>query len=215
MITAPKDYFDLLYKIQNSNRQSTAILLPRDEAIYDIDLNTRKINVPEFLSVEKEHLAEVIYFKVDRYFDNIDLTSTVCIIQYINKNAKDVDGNPAGGFAYLAPFIDVQTYADENKILIPWFIGGPATAAAGPIEFAFKFYRLREELNQYNETIQTKFVEYELNTLPASSKILYGMDIVDDDEQNFIIESTMVEQIFSRIDTLSKQVGVYWVDLYE
>ena len=35
---------------------------------HPIDLNKRTIDVPECLSVEKDHRAETIYFKVDRYF---------------------------------------------------------------------------------------------------------------------------------------------------
>ena len=173
MITAPEDYLTLLYRIQDENRQTVAILLPKDETIYDIDLDSRTIKAPEFLSVEKDHYSEVIYFRFDRYYDNMDLTNAVCVIQYINENAKNSDGLPAGGYAYPVPFYDVTHYKNENKVLIPWVIGGPATAAAGPITFAIKFYLLDEE---------GKHFIYDLNTLVSSSKVLHGMNVLPNDE---------------------------------
>ena len=48
--------------------------LPLDEPIFEINANTRSINVPtDFksngLSVQGDHLAETVFFSVDRYFD--------------------------------------------------------------------------------------------------------------------------------------------------
>ena len=80
MITTPEEYIAKLYLIQNNNLPTVALLLPSDETIYNIDLNSRTIEAPEFLSTETDHFAETIYFKVDRYFDNMDSTKTICII---------------------------------------------------------------------------------------------------------------------------------------
>lgn len=205
MITKPEDYLKLLYRIQNENRPTQAILLPTDEKIYEINLNDRTIQAPQFLSVEKDHRAETIYFKVDRFFDNMDLTNTICLVQYVNQNAINMDNVPTGGFAYAVPYFDVDYFKDEDKILFPWMIGGPATAAAGPIDFAIKFYLLNKDGDSFI---------YELNTTPAQSQILHGMDVVDNDSENFIIPSTTVEQIYQEINTLKNQVGVYWLDAY-
>ena len=212
MITSPEDYLKLLYKIQDENRRTQAILLPKDETIYDVNLNTRKIQAPEFLSVNQDHNSETVYFKVDRYFDNMDLTNTVCLVQYVNQNAVNEHGQPAGGFAYHVPFYDIDHFRDENKILLPWMIGGPATAAAGPIQFSLKFY-LVEKRDEENPDQQRKII-YELNTLAATSKILYGLDVVNNDEENFIIPSSTVEQIYQDIDALKNIGGTYWIDLY-
>ena len=64
MITTPKEYYDLLYRIQDENKPSLAVLLPSNEKIYEIDMNSRKIEAPKYLSVELDHRAETIYFKV-------------------------------------------------------------------------------------------------------------------------------------------------------
>ena len=204
MITSPEDYLKLLYQIQNDNRQTQAILLPKDETIYEIDLNTRTIQAPEFLSVEKDHVAETIYFKVDRYYDNMDLTNTVCLVQYVNENAKTNDNVPAEGFAYAVPFFDVDHFKDENKILFPWMIGGPATVAAGPVKFAVKFYLLDKEGQNFI---------YDLNTQPAISKILYGMDVINDNNENFVIPANIAEDLYQKIEELKGYHGTYWVDL--
>ena len=43
MITSPLDYYNALLQIKDKNKPNYAILLPTDETIYDIDLNTRKV----------------------------------------------------------------------------------------------------------------------------------------------------------------------------
>ena len=70
MITTQEEYYHLLYRIQENNAPTTAILLPSTERTYYIDLNKREIEAPEFLSVEHDHTAETLYFVVDRYYDH-------------------------------------------------------------------------------------------------------------------------------------------------
>jgi hypothetical protein len=55
-------------------------LIPGRDKLYEIDLPNRLIHSPEFLSIEKDHAAETIYFIADRYYDYVDLASMVCII---------------------------------------------------------------------------------------------------------------------------------------
>ena len=55
MITDPKEYYALLYKIQDTNPPQTATSLPSDEPMMTIDLNTRKIEAPSFLGVSTDH----------------------------------------------------------------------------------------------------------------------------------------------------------------
>jgi hypothetical protein len=109
MITTPQEYYSKLYLIQDTNKPSVAILAPSDEKIYNIDLSTRKIESPDFLSIKKDHMAETIYFTVDRYYDNIDLLETTCVVQYINADKE--------ARIYAVPFYDITTF--EGKILFP------------------------------------------------------------------------------------------------
>lgn len=198
MITTPADYLSLLYLIQDQNRQTIALTLPKDEKIYNIDLNSRTVEAPEFLSVEFDHNAETVYFKVDRYFDNIDLArdDIYIIVQYENANPN----SKKRGYIYAPPFIDIETLKEENKILFPWAIEGPATAYSGTVKFAIKFYRLNYQ-GEY---------ELNLNTLPSQSKVLHGMNAIKETE-NYIYDNETVEEIYARIEEVSRANDLYWL----
>ena len=87
MKTSQKEYNELLYAINDPNNLTDEPIyyrIPADEPIYKIDLEKREIEAPEFLSVLEDHNAEVIWFKVDRFFDDVDLYGATCWIQYIN-----------------------------------------------------------------------------------------------------------------------------------
>lgn len=188
MITTPQDYYSKLHLIQDTNKPVVATLLPSDEKIYNIDLNTRKIETPSYLSIEKDHYAETIYFLVDRYFDNIDLSTTTCVVQYVNAL-----GEPR---MYAVPFMDIQTF--EGKILFPWCIEGEATKAAGTIQYAVKFY------HTFKDEEDNILFDFNLNTVTARSKILSGLDTIKNNGDYDYIASE-IEKALSRIDLLSKQ----------
>lgn len=200
MITEKQEYLDLLYKIQDENKPSLAILLPGDERIYNVDLATRTIEAPEYLSVETDHRSEVIYFKVARYYDAIDLSNTVCVIQYINANKE--------GRVYAVPYYDIDTLSDTNEMLIPWEVDGEATVAAGDVQYAIRFYKL-------DSRITDKRLVYNLNTLTASSKVLHGIDINPEELQS----SNDKEYIATYLDeilAISREIAdkdVYWIVL--
>ena len=99
-----EEYLQQLWLMQDGNTPTKAIILPSDEPICEIDLNTRTIKPPSFLSVKQDHYAEVVYFLVDRFFGEIDLSTMGCIVQYRNKQ------NGAGGF-YPVPFYDITSYS--------------------------------------------------------------------------------------------------------
>ena len=187
MITTPQDYYSKLYLIQDTNKPTIAILLPSEEKIYNIDLNTRKIEAPNYLSIEKDHLAETIYFLVDRYFDSIDLSETTCVVQYINaKNEPRL---------YAVPFMDITTF--EGKILFPWCIEGEATKAAGNISYSVKFY------HTFKDEEGNVLFDFNLNTVVAKSKILSGLDVIKQDpDYNYI--ASEIESALERINLLSQ-----------
>lgn len=195
MITTPQEYYAKLHLIQDTNKPSIAVLAPNTEKIYNIDLNTRKIDSPEFLSIEKDHMAETIYFMVDRVYDSIDLAETTCIIQYINakKEAR----------IYAVPFYDITTI--NGKIIIPWCIEGEATKASGTVKYSFKFYSTFKD-----EEDQILF-DFNLNTLPANSKVLSGLDVAKDDETYDYIASE-IESALARVDVATK-LDIEWIHL--
>lgn len=208
MITTPSDYLELLYRIQDVNRTTTIIRLPKDETIYDIDLNSRIIKAPEFLSIEHDHNAETVYFKVDRYYENIDLARSDIhvVIEYENASPKTKEK----GYIYLPPFIDTNTFAEEEKIIIPWAIEGAATAYSGTVKFSIKFYKIKAIENDDNT--YSYIYEFNLNTLPSQSKILTGMDVLEKSE-NYIYDANTLLGIYARMDDISKQNDLYWIEV--
>lgn len=207
MKTASQEYYKLLHQIQDENAPSIAVLLPSTEKIYEIDLGSRTIEAPQFLSVSTDHKAETIYFKCPRYFDNIDLTNLVCVVEYINANGD--------GRIYAVPYYDVDTLSlvDEEEeiyepmILFPWCIDGEVTKKSGVITYAVRFYQL-------NETGTS--LRYNLSTLTATSEVLKGIDFDknqfedSDNEANYL--ATCLEQVMSYAKKASDR-DIYWIDL--
>ena len=194
MITTPKEYYDLLYRIQDENKPSLAVLLPSDEKIYEIDMNSRKIEAPKYLSVALDHRAETIYFKVGRYYDNIDLANMTCVVQYINAKGE--------GRVYPVPFYDVETYADENMMLFPWCIDGEATKASGNVTYSVRFYDIDESAT---------YMRYNMSSLPSKSEVLHGISSKTDiDDSNDYLLS-FKDQILAQLKKVS-EYDLYWID---
>jgi hypothetical protein len=129
MITTSEEYNSLLPRLKNPNKFIDLFCVPEDEPVYDIDLNSRTITAPQFVSVQFEHNAEIIWFKADRFYDNIDLYRGSCIIQY-----KDAALNE---FYYAAPIVTGTEKYGNEVILIPWVISERVSSSPGVIYFAF------------------------------------------------------------------------------
>ena len=198
MITNTKDYEEALWELQSNAPTRRAILLPKNEKIYDIDLNTRKISVPQFLSVAKDHQAETIYFKFDRYFDYTDLTTKTCIIRFTNANGEN--------YIYPVPYYDTETLANDNKVIIPWCIQGAATDKAGIVKFAICWYSINEN----------KKISYSFNTLVAQGTVLAGQNNLDMNlsDVSINLDSELLELI-ERLenDYKNETFTLYWRDV--
>lgn len=244
MITTAEEYLKALWLMNNNgNTPIQVITVPSTEPIYEIDLTSRTIKSPTFLSVAKDHTAETIYFITDRMFGETDLATTTCVVQYINAAGE--------GRFYPVPFLDAITYSgteeqryvkayviysnyekgkyyvlkedgtyemsydafDENesyysrvdqpKILIPWVIEGPATKAAGPVQYSIRFYKV-DDLGQN--------ITYNLNTKPATSKVLAGIDDSEMQEAEDAFAPTELEKIYSRLTQLELEKEIYWIE---
>lgn len=121
----------------------------------------------------------------------MDLADTTCTIQYINNEVQ---------MSYLVPFFDIMTYKQEKKILIPWQISDMVTQNSGNVTFSLRFFKL----DDFDKSI------YELNTLPATSKILKGIDFNGEDYDDEYKDADIITKLQRRIDVLSNQIGIYW-----
>lgn len=85
-INSLEDYFCLIEDLVGyGGRQYT--MLPLDEECFKIHANERIIEVPDAfkkngIAVQGDEVAEIIYFKIDRYFDFVDLNNTDIYIQW-------------------------------------------------------------------------------------------------------------------------------------
>ena len=222
MITSAAEYLAHIQQIRNQNiHPQERLQIPADEKVYTIDLNKRSIETPTFLSVETDHTAETIFFKVERFFENIDLADSTCVIQYVNARGKT--------YLYVVPIFDTQS--EDGKIIFPWVIQGPATIAAGTIKYAVRFFKVKETPIDITGTTGYEF-DYIINTTPATSRILKGMGagVYEIAEQQFegevqiyigsddnIEVANYLEYLLSRVNNLENSDGfnVYWTDLYD
>lgn len=176
MITDPSEFRQKLQEIQNS-ANVTFTHLPSNEPRFIIDANSREINIPfefSFLGVIGDHKAETIYFEIDRYFDDVDLSTHTCVIQFINRNPKTLKYNEG-----LYPVTTMDVNSIDGKIIFGWNIMNDATQIAGDIHFSIRFYSIDSN---------NKFT-YNFNTLTANSIILDTLDV----KHTSIIEITPSE----------------------
>lgn len=159
-------YFGSIQEI--ANLDSKFLRLPLDEPLFEIDANTRKITVPnEFksngLSVQGDHLAEIIFFRIERYFDYKDLST--CNIE-INWKMGDKEGKTKR----FIQFNDVMTIDEvkSNCIIFGWPVNNIITQKSGSLTFAVEF-------NQTETVEGATNVTYRFNTLPTTINIKDGL----------------------------------------
>lgn len=200
MILSPQECNELLLKLRDPNQFAHLIRIPENEPIYQIDLDKRKIEAPAYLSVEADQNAEIIWFKVDRFYDNIDLYSGVAWIQYINADKEER--------LYAAPLLVGTEQFGNEQILIPWVIGKEVAKTAGTIQFSFQFFQLSEDSQRFL---------YILNTQPSSSRVLNGMhvdpfSVVEEDSEDEAWIRDQFSLIMQKIAILSRE-NILWTDV--
>lgn len=107
---------------------------PPEEDIWDIDSNSRRIYIPPqfrwIAAVQGDHNSEILTFRIDRYFDGVDLSEKTCVVQFLNAGGK-------GGTYQIQQF---DTKTEPGKILFQWAVDNIATQYAGDLRFIIRFY---------------------------------------------------------------------------
>ena len=192
-------YKNLLAQIQNAAIQSTTTVnMPSNKQFYEIDLSSRTINGPATISVQGEHYAETVYFLVDRFYDNMDLAQTNCVVHYVIGDKS---------YVYAVPFCDVRSY--DGKIIIPWTISMSATQESGTVQYFVRFYLIDNSEN----TEDPQYI-YNLNTRPATSQVLTTLsqeDFVEED--NTLNLPSYYEELVSNFNTIANTAAVFWTDV--
>lgn len=166
-----EEYFGIIETLTNCIDTNYQILplvardgqLIKDEVPFIIDADTRAIQVPNnnyTYAVSGDDLAETIYFVIDRYFDNVDLTTkNIAVLSQIN-NQK-----------ILTPISLKDITSLPDKIIFGWPISKILTAnTSGTLEFSVRFY-----------TIDGTTIDYSLNTVPARLNIKPTLDFFQEE----------------------------------
>ena len=167
-----EEYFGIIETITNcinTNYQILPLIARdgewiKDEVPFVIDANTRVINPPNnnyTYAVSGDDLAETIYFTIDRYFDNIDLsTKNIAVLSQINGQKRLTE----------ITFKDITSM--PNMIIFGWPISKILTEkTSGILEFSVRFY-----------TLNGSSIDYSLSTLPAKLNIKYTLDFTKEED---------------------------------
>ena len=153
-------------------KEGKYLRLPLDEPLFEIDANTRKIDVPvEFrtngVSVQKDHLAEALFFRIAKFFDYTDLST--CDIT-INWKMGTSEGKTKRFVQFESVMVEPTDNTKVDCIIFGWPIHNIITEKSGTLQFAIEF----SKENSSHENI------YRFNTLPAAVTIKDGL-VVDGD----------------------------------
>ena len=158
--------------------------LPLDEPLFDIDANTRKIEIPaDFrangISVQRDHLAEVIFFRIARFFDYTDLSTCDIVINWKM-------GNREGKTTRFIKFNTVMVEPDETKtdcVIFGWPINDIVTDKGGSLQFAVEFFKTDNE-----------GITYRFNTLAANVNIKDGL-VIDEEIQPLELKDDILRSL--------------------
>lgn len=197
MITDSVDYKARLKEIQESVHV-TYQTLPYDEPRFIIDANTRKIDIPSefgFLAVLKDHKAETIYFEIDRYFDEHDLSDHTCVVQFqlidnLKQNSPFQDHVLYEG---IYPVTSLDLESSDGKIIFGWNIQDDVTQFAAQVNFSVRFFTINSEDNTF---------EFNFNTLTSSSTILKTLDVSN--SSSSLITSSELQSWLDKMNSINK-----------
>lgn len=190
-ISTIEEYFHWIKALGNISTKYT--ILPLDEPHFKIDANTRAINIPdEFkkngIAVQGDDLAEVVYFKVDRYFDYMDLNNCDIFIQW-----ELPDKNKTQGVSI--PYVkDIESA--PGYLIFGWGISDLITATAGNLKFSIRFFQAGE----VDANGRPLSLNYSFNTLTASVKIAPSIGFDPEKTTNYIPDNVM-NRLLARLES--------------
>ena len=173
------DYFNVIENVRSEPQNYYFLRLPvsEDEPLFEINANTREIIVPEIfkqngLTIQGDKLAEIVYFKIDRFFELMDFYQFYndgivdprtnhdgphCYIEWYNPSAKDPRHQRGVDFAY-------GMTCDDEYVYFGWPLADKVSGEAGKIQFSVRFLNIQDDKVVYN--FATKIAQCEIkNTL--------------------------------------------------
>lgn len=195
MITIDSDYVSYIGKTENKGMENI-----RTEDIFYIDSSSRQIIVPDSwtaVGTLQDHLAEKVWFAVDRFFDDRDFLvgSNQITVNYINAASQ--------GYVYICEEVyvwdptsnevleaepgqaptgdDLEKY---NKVLFAWRISQNVTKKTGKITFAVRIGQFTLDIEGSELQVNSEEQDWIWNTTVASLNVLESISSeagLDDD----------------------------------
>lgn len=187
-ITTLEEYFCHLKNIYDlPARKDKFLMLPLDEEMFEINADTRTITIPPNfrkagIGVQGDVIAETLLFKVNRFFDTMDFNNCDIFVQWEGPAAA---GQDPVQYVYPVTMIDIETYADEGKMVFGWPVSENLTATSGNIKFSVRFIK----------TDASNKVVYSFSTLTAQAVINPGLNF----DFNTARHDDMVNSLFEQI----------------
>lgn len=149
------------------------VRVPFSEDTFDINTETRTIKIPKDFStngvgVVGDHLAEFLWFKVDRFYDMVDLMYCDINITWRNTAVGSSNSFSSSNTYDSAPY---AKYCDNEHVYFGWYITETASVSAGTIEFAIRFSKTAK-IKEDDPQEKTVFSLY---TQPAKITIKSGL----------------------------------------
>lgn len=182
-ISSLNEYFGYIRELSAINAAKYT-RLPLDENYFEINANTRTVTIPEAfakngVSVAGDLIAEILYFKVNRYFDMDDFGS--------EKKNIFIEWTNANGRTGLSKAYTVDVESEPGYVIFGWPIDAAITEAQGKVQFSVRIYQMDEN----------KTLEYSWATIPSTVEIKNSL--------NFDISALLAEndaEIIRRNDEL-------------
>lgn len=139
-----------------------------------VDMESRRITIPPTITnigTESDDEVKRLWFKMDRYYHDIDLSTFLVRINYLN-----AEGN---GDVYTPEDVSVE----DNALIFSWLIGRYAVSKVGNVKFAICCVDIKDH----------GVVDREFNTTIASLPVLEGLETVelfDEDKIDAIYNAT-------------------------
>ena len=159
-----------------------------------IDANSRTITVPaDFkrngIAVQGDEVAEIVYFKINRYFDFMDLNNAEIYIQW------EQSGNVANPDSGVSKEWVRDIESDPDYLIFGWPLDSTITANAGPIKFAVRFIQWDEKKEK---------IIYSFSTLDAVATINPALDF---EPSELIVTETINNMIKTRLKNTTPSGG--------
>lgn len=203
------DLFDEIVHLDTSKFNG----IIQDEEIFYVDLNTRNITIPSAFAKEfairGDHMAETVWFAVNKHFDGQDLEAYTWGVQVedAKKNRKllllDRIQSGEAGESKKEEF-------DKDALFLGWPITIDVTEHAGDISIALCCYTTEEEYDEETNSNKLK-LKYRLGTNAVKLKIKDSLYFTDE-TQNMVPAPSRIEELIAKADELLGQGGNLQVD---